>query len=320
MNFKSAEKWLNNLMSNEILLVLLMILIVIVIIDCNTKMFSKMIEGQSSEDLPKNNIPIRCPNTYTYPKIQNPTNAAKQNCPYKPTELKQKEAPVTGYDSDVVLYAAYDKPLGPTVPRSMQQDYTTLQAFGLTRMPDVVNYLTGPGPQQFVKAPKKPAGPDAAPATQPGVKKPVSGKKEVHVKMYYAPWCGHSNKAKPEFDKVINKHHNKNVNGVGVKASIVHSENDKDEVKKQNIQGFPTYKAHIIQDGKEVSSTVLNLVDRSVDSVEKAKVQEAEKGLLEFIATKHSAVRDSIREAKQITAENEAKLNEAIQSFISTNY
>ena len=56
------------------------------------------------------------------------------------------------------------------------------------------------------------------------------------------------------------------------------------------------------------------------DSVEKAKVQEAEKGLLEFIATKHSAVRDSIREAKQITAENEAKLNEAIQSFISTNY
>ena len=47
-----------------------MILIVIVIIDCNIKMFSKMLEGQSSEDPPKNNIPIRCPNTYTYPKIQ----------------------------------------------------------------------------------------------------------------------------------------------------------------------------------------------------------------------------------------------------------
>ena len=48
MNFKSAEKWLNNLMSNELLLVLLMILIVIVIIDCNTKIFSKMLEGKTS--------------------------------------------------------------------------------------------------------------------------------------------------------------------------------------------------------------------------------------------------------------------------------
>lgn len=268
MNFKSAEKWLNNLMSNELLLVLLMILIVIVIIDCNTKMFSKMLEGNSPDSIPiKNNIPMRCGNDYRpNPKIDNPSNAAKQNCPYKPTELKQKGDSVTGYDSDVVLYAAYDKPLGSNVPRSMQQDYTTLQSFGLTRMPDVVNYLTGPGPQQFVKAPKKPTDPAAPPVG----KKPVSGKKEVHVKMYYAPWCGHSNKAKPEFDKVIKKHHNKNINGVGIKASIVHSENDKDEVKKQNIQGFPTYKAHIIQDGKEVSSTVLNLVDRSVSSVEKA--------------------------------------------------
>tara|TARA_Y100000780_G_scaffold232588_1_gene267754 strand:+ start:6739 stop:8238 length:1500 start_codon:yes stop_codon:yes gene_type:complete len=56
------------------------------------------------------------------------------------------------------------------------------------------------------------------------------------------------------------------------------------------------------------------------DTVEKSKVQEAEQGLLEFIQTKHSAVRDSIREAKQITAENEAKLNEAIKSFFSANY
>ncbi|MCO4752935.1 MAG: F0F1 ATP synthase subunit alpha [Bacteriovoracaceae bacterium] len=56
------------------------------------------------------------------------------------------------------------------------------------------------------------------------------------------------------------------------------------------------------------------------DTVEKAKVQEAEAGLLDFIKTKHTAVRDSIREQKQITAENEAKLNEAIQSFISANY
>ena len=266
MNFKSAEKWLNNLMSNELLLVLLMILIVIVIIDCNTKMFSKMIEGQSFEDLPNNTIPIRCPNTYTYPKIQNPTNAAKQNCPYKPNEMKPNKSPVTGYDSDLVLYASYDKPLGPTIPRTMQQDFTTLQAFGLTKMPDVVNYLTGPGPQEFTKAPKSVESVPSAPSVQ----KPSSGNKEVHVKMYYAPWCGHSNKAKPEFDKVINKHNNNNINGVNVKASIVDSEKNKDEVNKQNVQGFPTYKVHVLQDGKEIGSSVLNLADRSLESIEKA--------------------------------------------------
>ena len=270
MNFKSAEKWLNNLMSNELLLVLLMILIVIVIIDCNTKMFSKMLEGNSPDSIPiKNNIPMRCGNDYRpNPKIDNPTNAAKQNCPYKPTEMKPNIAPVTGYDSDLVLYASYDKPLGPTIPRTMQQDYTTLQAFGLTKMPDVVNYLTGPGPQNFAKVSQPSTTVPSVPSVP--VKSPSSGKKEVHVKMYYAPWCGHSNKAKPEFDKVINKHNNNNINGVNVKASIVNSEENKDEVKKQNVQGFPTYKVHVLQDGKEIGSSVLNLADRSLESIEKA--------------------------------------------------
>lgn len=257
MNIKGVEKWFNNLMSNEMLLVFLMILIVIVIIDCNTKMFSKMLEGNSPNAVPiKNNIPMRCGNDYRpNPKIDNPTNAAKQNCPYKPSDLS-KPSVVTGYDDDVVLYASYDKPLGPTIPRSMQQDYTTLQAFGLTKIPDVVNFLTGPGPQEFKSVSAKPV----------EQVKPSDGK-EVHVKMYYAPWCGHSNKAKPEFEKVIDKHNNTNVNGVNVKASIVHSENDKDEVKKQNIQGFPTYKVHIMDKGREVSSEVLNLTDRSYNSI-----------------------------------------------------
>jgi F-type H+-transporting ATPase subunit alpha len=57
-----------------------------------------------------------------------------------------------------------------------------------------------------------------------------------------------------------------------------------------------------------------------LDTVEKAKVIEAERGLLEHIKTKHGDLRDAIRNEKQISAENEAKLNEVISSFISNNY
>ena len=81
MDFKGVNKWVNkNLMSNEMLIVFLMILVVIVIIDCNTKMFSKMIEG---------NAPIKgiatvngtCGRGSVQP-AQNPTNGAKKDCKF----------------------------------------------------------------------------------------------------------------------------------------------------------------------------------------------------------------------------------------------
>ena len=56
------------------------------------------------------------------------------------------------------------------------------------------------------------------------------------------------------------------------------------------------------------------------DNVDKSKVVEAELGLLENIKAKHPALRDDIREKKQISAENEAKLNEVISTFVSNNY
>ncbi len=56
------------------------------------------------------------------------------------------------------------------------------------------------------------------------------------------------------------------------------------------------------------------------DSLAKDKVIEAEKGLIDLIKTKHADLRDAVRNEKQISAENEAKLNEIIANYISTNY
>jgi F-type H+-transporting ATPase subunit alpha len=55
------------------------------------------------------------------------------------------------------------------------------------------------------------------------------------------------------------------------------------------------------------------------DTVPTEKVPEVEVGLLGTIKSKHSDIRDSIANEKQITAETESKLIEAIKSFISAS-
>ena len=54
--------------------------------------------------------------------------------------------------------------------------------------------------------------------------------------MYYADWCGHCKKAKPEFEKL-----QQNYKG-NVKVAMVNSElpENKELVKQQGINGYPT--------------------------------------------------------------------------------
>lgn len=58
--------------------------------------------------------------------------------------------------------------------------------------------------------------------------------------MYYAEWCGHCKRAKPEFEQLIQKYKGK------VKIIAINAEADeyKDLVASQNIKGFPTIRYH----------------------------------------------------------------------------
>jgi F-type H+-transporting ATPase subunit alpha len=56
------------------------------------------------------------------------------------------------------------------------------------------------------------------------------------------------------------------------------------------------------------------------DSIDKSQVNEAESGLIAHIANKHTELKNDVKNSKQISAENEAKLNEIIRNYISTNY
>ena len=56
--------------------------------------------------------------------------------------------------------------------------------------------------------------------------------------MYYAPWCGHCNKAKPEFEEAMKNNNNMltcNGDPNGKDSVLSHS-----DLKELGIQGFPT--------------------------------------------------------------------------------
>lgn len=57
--------------------------------------------------------------------------------------------------------------------------------------------------------------------------------------MFFAPWCGHCQNCKPDFEKfrqtLIQQ-------GGQVKAKLVNCDENKDMAKKYGVQGFPTFK------------------------------------------------------------------------------
>lgn len=56
---------------------------------------------------------------------------------------------------------------------------------------------------------------------------------------FYAPWCGHCNKAKPGYESLVKKYKDANVSGIRI-AKFDATANDVDH-DKVNIQGFPTF-------------------------------------------------------------------------------
>ena len=72
-------------------------------------------------------------------------------------------------------------------------------------------------------------------AGEPGVKP-----NDLKVILLYAPWCGHSKKMLPDYEKVKSEFHGKNVNGKQVSIIMYNSDVDKDKVKEYEVKGFPT--------------------------------------------------------------------------------
>lgn len=72
----------------------------------------------------------------------------------------------------------------------------------------------------------------------------VAGKKSVLV-MFYAPWCGHCKKAKPEYMKAAERLKNDGIDGV---LAAVDATVHRQVAEKNKVEGFPTFVYY--KDGK----------------------------------------------------------------------
>jgi len=83
--------------------------------------------------------------------------------------------------------------------------------------------------------------------------------------MYYADWCGHCKKIKPEFEKFM-KSGPINVNGKSCEIRMISPEKEPDAAAGKPIRGFPTF-----------------LMETTDGQVVEYKGDRSTKGFLEFI-------------------------------------
>tara|TARA_Y100001958_G_C21172057_1_gene503638 strand:- start:441 stop:1259 length:819 start_codon:yes stop_codon:yes gene_type:complete len=84
-----------------------------------------------------------------------------------------------------------------------------------------------PGPQKHTEPQMRQAGTDG-----------VTG--DVKLVLVYAPWCGHSKRMLPDYEKVKAEFNGQVINGKRISVVMYNSDVDKDMVKEYGVRGFPS--------------------------------------------------------------------------------
>lgn len=84
--------------------------------------------------------------------------------------------------------------------------------------------------------PDRPMGPSMPSPSMPS----PSGGGEVNLVLVYAPWCGHSKRMLPDFERIESEFNGKTINGKNVNIIMYDSDVDKDKVKEYGVKGFPS--------------------------------------------------------------------------------
>ena len=92
------------------------------------------------------------------------------------------------------------------------------------------------------------------------------GAKGINLFMIYTSWCGHSKKALPDFDKLINDYDGKTMNGYLLNIKKYDADENKAIAKKYGVRGFPSYVCEITQNDKP-KGDVINVNTRSYDGL-----------------------------------------------------
>tara|TARA_B110000027_G_C16019640_1_gene255748 strand:- start:550 stop:891 length:342 start_codon:yes stop_codon:yes gene_type:complete len=74
---------------------------------------------------------------------------------------------------------------------------------------------------------------------QPSGPSPMAGGNSVNLVLIYAPWCGHSKRMLPDYERLKSEFDGKNINGKNINISM-YTDEDKDKVKEYGVKGFPS--------------------------------------------------------------------------------
>jgi len=99
-----------------------------------------------------------------------------------------------------------------------------------------------------IMGPDRPMGPSMGPDRPMGqepmppssVQPSPSGGSDVNLVLVYAPWCGHSKRMLPDYERVKSEFDGKTINGKNVNVIMYDSDVDKDKVKEYGVRGFPS--------------------------------------------------------------------------------
>jgi len=86
----------------------------------------------------------------------------------------------------------------------------------------------------------KPMGPDRPMGPKADSQAGPQAAEEVNLVLVYAPWCGHSKRMLPDYEKVKSEYDGKTVNGKKINVLMYDSDVDKDKVKEYGVKGFPS--------------------------------------------------------------------------------
>lgn len=63
---------------------------------------------------------------------------------------------------------------------------------------------------------------------------------DVNLVLVYAPWCGHSKRMLPDYERIKSEYDGKTINGKKINILMYDSDVDKDKVKEYGVRGFPS--------------------------------------------------------------------------------
>ena len=66
-----------------------------------------------------------------------------------------------------------------------------------------------------------------------------SGTSDVNLVLVYAPWCGHSKRMLPDFERIESEFDGKTINGKTINI-MKYTDEDLDKVKEYGVKGFPS--------------------------------------------------------------------------------